>query len=88
MRSPAVSSWAGRVKEQHMTPQHASQSHGQVRRTGVETTAADADQAISTGTSASAEQASDVDSILDEIDSVIETNAAAFVQGFVQKGGQ
>ena len=38
-----------------MTPQHASQSHGQVRRTGVETTAADADQAISTGTSASAE---------------------------------
>ena len=35
-----------------MTPQHASQSHGQVRRTG------------------------------------IETNAAAFVQGFVQKGGQ
>ena len=71
-----------------MTPQHASQSHGQVRRTGVETTAADADQAISTGTSASAEQTSDVDSILDEIDSVIETNAAAFVQGFVQKGVQ
>lgn len=29
-----------------------------------------------------------VDEILDEIDSVIETNAAAFVQGFVQKGGQ
>ena len=71
-----------------MTPQHASQSHGQVRRDGVETTSADTDQAISAGTSASAGQASDVDSILDEIDSVIETNAAAFVQGFVQKGGQ
>ena len=71
-----------------MMPQHASQSHGQVRRDGVETTAADTDQAISAGTSASAGQASDVDSILDEIDSVIETNAAAFVQGFVQKGGQ
>ena len=81
-------SWAGRVKEQHMTPQHASQSHGQVRHGGVETTAAGTDQAISAGTSASAGQASDVDSILDEIDSVIETNAAAFVQGFVQKGGQ
>ena len=67
-----------------MTPQHASQSHGQVRRDGVETTAADTEQQISAGTS-SAEQASDV---LDEIDSVIETNAAAFVQGFVQKGGQ
>ena len=71
-----------------MTPQHASQSHGQVRRDGVETTAADTDQAISASTSSSAGQTSDVDSILDEIDSVIETNAAAFVQGFVQKGGQ
>ena len=70
-----------------MTPQHASQSHGQVRRAGVETTGADTDEQISTGTS-SAGQTSDVDSILDEIDSVIETNAAAFVQGFVQKGGQ
>ena len=69
-----------------MTPQHASQSHGQVRH-GVETTSADTEQQISTGTS-SAGQTSDVDSILDEIDSVIETNAAAFVQGFVQKGGQ
>ena len=66
---------------------HASQSHGQVRRDGVETTSADTEQQISTGTS-SAGQTSDVDSILDEIDSVIETNAAAFVQGFVQKGGQ
>ena len=37
---------------------------------------------------AAAAQFSDIDSILDEIDSVIETNAAAFVQGFVQKGGQ
>jgi ubiquitin-like protein Pup len=30
----------------------------------------------------------DVDAILDEIDEVLETNAAEFVQGFVQKGGQ
>ena len=59
-----------------MTPQHASQSHGQVRRDGVETTSADTEQQISTGTS-SAGQTSDVDSILE-----------AFVQGFVQKGGQ
>lgn len=29
-----------------------------------------------------------VDDILDEIDSALQTNAAAFVQGFVQKGGQ
>lgn len=33
-------------------------------------------------------QVSGVDDILDEIDTVLETNAAAFVQGFVQKGGQ
>ncbi|BAW93019.1 hypothetical protein CHIBA101_1155 [Actinomyces sp. Chiba101] len=33
-------------------------------------------------------QTTGVDAILDEIDSVLETNAAAFVQGFVQKGGQ
>ena len=33
-------------------------------------------------------QAFGVDDILDEIDAVLETNAAAFVQGFVQKGGQ
>ena len=31
---------------------------------------------------------SSIDSLLDEIDSVLETNAEAFVQGLVQKGGQ
>jgi len=30
----------------------------------------------------------DVDSLLDEIDDVLETNAEEFVKGFVQKGGQ
>ena len=30
----------------------------------------------------------DVDDILDEIDEVLETDAEAFVRGFVQKGGQ
>ncbi len=29
-----------------------------------------------------------LDSILDEIDVVLEQNAESFVQGFVQKGGQ
>ncbi|MGK2348097.1 ubiquitin-like protein Pup [Actinomyces sp. W5033] len=33
-------------------------------------------------------QVTGVDDILDEIDAVLETNAAAFVQGFVQKGGE
>lgn len=30
----------------------------------------------------------DVDSILDEIDDVLEENAEEFVRGFVQKGGE
>ena len=38
--------------------------------------------------SAGQTRTSGVDDILDEIDAVLETNAAAFVQGFVQKGGQ
>jgi len=31
---------------------------------------------------------SDVDSILDEIDEVLEENAEEWIRGFVQKGGQ
>ncbi|MDO4791197.1 MAG: ubiquitin-like protein Pup [Buchananella hordeovulneris] len=30
----------------------------------------------------------DLDALLDDIDSVLATDAQAFVQGFVQKGGQ
>ena len=30
----------------------------------------------------------DTDGVLDEIDSVLESNAEEFVRGFVQKGGQ
>ncbi|MDY6055402.1 ubiquitin-like protein Pup [Micrococcus sp.] len=37
---------------------------------------------------APAAQEADLDSLLDEIDSVLETNAEEFVKGFVQKGGQ
>ena len=33
-------------------------------------------------------QDAEVDSLLDEIDDVLETNAESFVRGFVQKGGQ
>lgn len=39
------------------------------------------------GASAGAQQA-ELDSLLGEIDSVLETNAESFVRGFVQKGGQ
>ncbi|MCI5825398.1 MAG: ubiquitin-like protein Pup [Arcanobacterium sp.] len=35
-----------------------------------------------------AEDEFSVDEFLDDIDTILETNATAFVQGFVQKGGQ
>jgi ubiquitin-like protein Pup len=33
-------------------------------------------------------QVREFDDILEEIDAALETNAAAFVNGFIQKGGQ
>ena len=36
----------------------------------------------------SAQRDEALDSLLDEIDGVLETNATEFVHGFVQKGGQ
>ena len=40
------------------------------------------------GTAHKAELDSEVDSLLDEIDGVLEVNAEEFVRSFVQKGGQ
>jgi len=37
---------------------------------------------------APAAQDTEVDSLLEEIDEVLESNAESFVRGFVQKGGQ
>jgi prokaryotic ubiquitin-like protein Pup len=33
-------------------------------------------------------QTTDIDSVLNEIDAVLEKNAEEFVKGFIQKGGQ
>ena len=41
-----------------------------------------------TDTAHKAELDSEVDSLLDEIDDVLEVNAEEFVRSFVQKGGQ
>lgn len=46
---------------------------------------------VDEGTQVAAQNAArdeDVDSVLDEIDGVLESNAEEFVKGFVQKGGQ
>ena len=34
------------------------------------------------------EQDFNLDELLDDIDTILESNASSFVQGFVQKGGQ
>lgn len=39
-------------------------------------------------TAQNAERDAALDSLLDEIDGVLETNASEFVHGFVQKGGE
>ncbi|MED5446034.1 MAG: ubiquitin-like protein Pup [Actinomycetota bacterium] len=45
------------------------------------------EEAVSTN-QANSELASELDGLLDEIDSVLETNAEEFVKSYVQKGGQ
>jgi len=63
----------------------AEQQHKSTRKSG------DADEQIET-TEVDAERKEklddDVDSLLDEIDDVLEENAEEFVRSFVQKGGQ
>jgi ubiquitin-like protein Pup len=52
-------------------------------------TESEADQELAPADTAhKAELDADVDSLLDEIDSVLESNAEEFVRSFVQKGGQ
>ncbi|GAB3769461.1 MULTISPECIES: ubiquitin-like protein Pup [Microlunatus] len=46
------------------------------------------DEIAPADTAHKAELDSDVDSLLDEIDDVLEVNAEEFVRSFVQKGGQ
>lgn len=43
---------------------------------------------VDAGQVQAASSTSDIDSMLDEIDGVLETNASEFVSGFVQKGGE
>ena len=66
-----------------MSPLHPTSGQLHVQPTG-----RGDDDAPDTLVGAGRTQVGGVDDILDEIDTVLETNAAAFVQGFVQKGGQ
>jgi len=53
-----------------------------------EDAALDAPESSASDTEAKEKLDEDVDAILDEIDEVLESNAAEFVAGFVQKGGE
>ena len=64
---------------------------GQEERHGTSRTHSAEQRVPGRGAAAGARKAeldADIDSVLDEIDSVLETNAADFVTNFVQKGGQ
>ena len=50
--------------------------------------AAEAPPAAPAGAAVKEGLTDDIDSVLDEIDGVLEANAEEFVRGFVQKGGE
>jgi ubiquitin-like protein Pup len=62
----------------------SEQSQRKTRRTDDQET----EELTPTDTTHKAELDSEVDSLLDEIDDVLEVNAEEFVRSFVQKGGQ
>jgi ubiquitin-like protein Pup len=63
-------------------------SEQQRKSTHKTTEEAQVDETSSVDAEAKAKLDDDVDSILDEIDDVLEQNAEEFVRSFVQKGGQ
>lgn len=66
-----------------MPKQERADAHSQ-SRSHIE----DEDVAVTASTSTGSDLDADVDSILDEIDEVLEVNAEDFVKSFVQKGGE
>lgn len=65
-------------------PTHDS---NQIKRSRREEDQADQDTVVVPATN-NAELDNEVDSLLDEIDEILEVNAEDFVKSFVQKGGQ
>jgi ubiquitin-like protein Pup len=65
-------------------PTHDS---NQIKRSRREEDQAEQDTVVVAGTN-NAELDNEVDSLLDEIDEILEVNAEDFVKSFVQKGGQ
>jgi ubiquitin-like protein Pup len=65
----------------------ATHDSNQIKRSRRDEDEVEQDSTV-TSTRNNAELDSDVDSLLDEIDEILEVNAEDFVKSFVQKGGQ
>jgi ubiquitin-like protein Pup len=70
--------------EQEFVMAESEQSHRKTRRTEER----EVEELAPADSAHKAELDSEVDSLLDEIDDVLEVNAEEFVRSFVQKGGQ
>ncbi len=66
----------------------SAQEHAHKRTDDTDDVPAEEAEAAAHTSSDTAARDADVDSLLDEIDDVLETNAEEFVAAFVQKGGQ
>lgn len=66
----------------------ASQPQKQPRRPGGDDDQSPQEAAQAQANPQASAHAEELDSLLDEIDTVLESNAEEFVSGFVQKGGQ
>lgn len=65
-----------------------SQQHFDRRRDDAGGDAPEPEAPPTAPTAQNVERDAALDSLLDEIDGVLETNASEFVHGFIQKGGQ
>ena len=63
-------------------------SSSEQRRAGRSDSPEESEEVVASGRERREDLSADVDSILDEIDAVLEENAEEFVKSFVQKGGQ
>ena len=66
----------------------AEQEYSKRDTSGEETESLDNENTSTNQTETNSELANELDNLLDEIDSVLETNAEEFVKSYVQKGGQ
>ena len=73
------------MAQQNLSPQEPQRSASTQDAAGQPTAVP---EAVGQSQERARQQSADLDGLLDEIDSVLETNAEDFVKGFVQKGGQ